>query len=766
MGVNIIEMTFYPDIYQRAIDKFWKLAAQKFDYKWFSGDWKDDLPATIHGDANFNVDQCIQPLPEAVTRDVELSTENFNITLRTSDFRVRIPAPLSHNGIKCSDVILKASEFTFIAASALPREFLPDEIFALKEEEKIVFPDDSSKNIRFQINMNGFTMEVISSPLYGSTRDPQKVLYLRALTFLGSYDRAEGVKSEEEFHLFLSLLLHHVQCNIDFDVLFGAVATLKQTFALGGSNSSDSIETSQVDNKGMLSKLPKEVKLNLRLSLSKIDCRVWRQNVPVTMSQIAVVPRMPLTYVDIENLEFGSKGTFLLSKLGSLAFEFSFIALQIAKVRLAAFETVEKKSYESEINENGLLTSPEFKEITVMSIGESESPTKNNESVKFSIHMSDSDSSKLSCNIVVALENGKFFVGDRVENAFLLVMEAALDPEWLSLLQANNDGECSEIDADDTRKTLDTLSKNTSITSRIELRDIILATPIDGEEEHLLLLVCEKTDVHIELFLNLHETSKKWLQKLFSDETRGFHGKVISRQKVVRSTLDQFQSVGSTNALSIVDSFEVCSYLQPLHAQAKIQSINMTTKDIVGLNKLSESFFKYKERLDSFVNKASKLMSSLHRESHFKIIAEETPNRPVTIACKSTKESMEKAYLLVEEMNNTISALKEKIDDSFTASKTELNKSRELLFKKESERYAAFALLTNAVSGYLQVGSTAVSNQRIVSVTNFWRHWVVLKQSTIILYNNPSDVSDFIRINPFLKTATYPFTSLMVGCAN
>lgn len=736
IGMNAIELTYYPAIFDRSFTYFWKFAAQKFEERWFSGEWTDELPS----DFDIDISQCIQPLPEGITREFKVTTENFNITTKMSDFRFRVPAPISANAMKCSDIIVKIADCVLVAASALPSEFLSDEIFSTDGEEKMTLPDTSS-NIRIQMIMNGFEVEVTPSPMYRSTKDPHKVLYLRAFTFLGSYDRVERDMDPVQYYLFLSLRLHHVEFNIDFDILYGAISTINYILSTTGTEAVDNKAQPQARDPGFMSKLPEELQIKLRLSLSKVDCRVWRQNVPVTISHIAIVPCMPLIHLDVENLELGSKGHLRLSSL-LLGSNLSFIAVEIGKLRLSAFELIEKKIHQSDIDGSGLIASPEFMETEIVSVGERCEPDEhgNDTPLSFSLRTT----SMRTCNIVATLKASTFQVGNQIEDVLFLVAEAALDPIWLSLFLGNQNEE--EINSENvSREKIDSSSgffSNFSIVSQIELRDVILVTPL-LHEEGAMCVICEKTNLSLGILRNHQEASTTWLET-FCDDILGLHVEIVSRQKIVLSSNEQIQKKKHIDASPLVQSFEINSYLHPLHGQGKVQDINLTTKDIIALDKLSDSLLNYKRRVDTFTSKLSKLAFPMTRGLHTTAHKIAAPDDPVTAACDRSKESIKKARLLVDEMNASVSALKDKIGASFAISEQEIKKTRVLLFKKENERFSAYSLLTNDASGYLQVASSVIGSERLVSVTNFWRYWVVLKQNVIILYRSPTGVSNFI----------------------
>jgi len=68
-------------------------------------------------------------------------------------------------------------------------------------------------------------------------------------------------------------------------------------------------------------------------------------------------------------------------------------------------------------------------------------------------------------------------------------------------------------------------------------------------------------------------------------------------------------------------------------------------------------------------------------------------------------------------------------------------KLRGHLLQTELDRMAAYSLISHEMSGFIRIGGTAMSGQRFVNFTNFWRHFVVLKGSNLVIFKDTTQVS-------------------------
>jgi hypothetical protein len=758
IGMNAIELTVYPEIVGRAMSLFWKHAEDKFEYRWFSGEWQEALPKNV----NINIEQCIQPLPEVITKEFELSTEFINITMKLADLRIKIPAPPSIDLRRSCDIVLAFDEISFILASALPRTFLSQDIFDFDGNENNSLPESES-DVRIQNTMNGFSIEILPSPLFPSAKEPQKFLYSKAITFLGSYDRLKK-NPDEKFYLFLSILLHYVQLNIDFDVLAGGAATLLHYASIYNTNDDNNekqlLESQQTESP-FLSKIPESLTLILRLNLSKIDCRLWRQHVPMSESetQMTTAQVIPILHFDAERIELGIKLLSIrLSQLFAIGerekiFDCSkIVAGRIGKLRLSTFENsnLSSKTIEGDhkIDAKSRLGA---NEAEILCLGERQN--NENKDIALEFHLRSNNGAKQCHTVTFKLNKSTLRLGNEVDNAVIMMMEAALNPEWFwssELLKGNSSEEKSDKfnEQSDTQleKILSIFASDStlidSIIIEVQLQDIIVIVPLH-EAGEAICMVCESAQLntgYLKGAISQNDQSD-WLTK-FQDSASGFHHNLSSRQKFTLLKYDKADKQIIIEEKDLIKSFALKSYLHPLHMEGFLTQCDLSTKQLVALNQLNDTFISYRDRFVKLAIELSTGLASFSREDkHVKKEKLNPSKGPLSIACHTSTVSIESANLLLEEVNESLSSLKKQIGSSFSAKNAELDKMRSQFFLKEKDRFSAFALLTNEASGYIRMGSTSLSHQRIVSTTNFWRYWAVVKKKTLILFTNPSDVS-------------------------
>ena len=80
----------------------------------------------------------------------------------------------------------------------------------------------------------------------------------------------------------------------------------------------------------------------------------------------------------------------------------------------------------------------------------------------------------------------------------------------------------------------------------------------------------------------------------------------------------------------------------------------------------------------------------------------------------------------------------EKMQSAIRHMNAEVHSLREGIFSKERERIGALALALSTASGWVRVGEdSSFSTTRLFTSATFWRYWMVLDKSVIVLYKAP-----------------------------
>ena len=96
------------------------------------------------------------------------------------------------------------------------------------------------------------------------------------------------------------------------------------------------------------------------------------------------------------------------------------------------------------------------------------------------------------------------------------------------------------------------------------------------------------------------------------------------------------------------------------------------------------------------------------------------------------------------EVTSLANSAKPQQDDSM---RRDLERAKTLLFLLERQRTAALSLVSARVCGWIRFGASNVSGQRIITATNLWRYWAVLRKNLLIICDRPGGAK-FIDIIP------------------
>ena len=71
----------------------------------------------------------------------------------------------------------------------------------------------------------------------------------------------------------------------------------------------------------------------------------------------------------------------------------------------------------------------------------------------------------------------------------------------------------------------------------------------------------------------------------------------------------------------------------------------------------------------------------------------------------------------------------------------EIERLKVQVFRKEKERFAALALVSSRISGWIRMGGLHQTGQRVARKSTMWPHWAVLRKNLLLLYSGPGEVS-------------------------
>lgn len=261
MGADEMDIVLDTDVVLRLINFILDEGGDGFDPRWHTGDWTDILTSDMlhHPSETLQLDDYLQqPILIFLDENSMISSDLFNVTARFTNINMRIPAAI-HDNLRSCDIIFKWKETTLIVSSDLPRTFLSGKIGnsisgdARKDKDKgiIDFPNDPSdicyaleqredqallpagsaektaSTFRVQLTMRGFEINIVPIIPFCNASEARQLITVSNSSTIFCFEGeppAEG-SNQIKITVFLSILVHELILNVDFDLLAGATCT-------------------------------------------------------------------------------------------------------------------------------------------------------------------------------------------------------------------------------------------------------------------------------------------------------------------------------------------------------------------------------------------------------------------------------------------------------------------------------------------------------------------------------------------------------------
>lgn len=260
VGVDEVELTLDAESWWRVARFGLNEAGGGYDPRIHSGDWSDILAVEMlqNPSSPLNLDDHVQDMKELfLDENYMISSDLFNATLRFSNITMYIPAAVKES-IRACAVVVELTEATVTVTSALPRTFLSGKIGnsisgdGVREKGIVDFPNDPSdiayeleregdplmvkggaiskkvSTFRQQVTVRGFQVRIIPVIPFCNAPDPQTLIAPVDLTLIACFEGETPPLGSKQTDLvvFLSVQVHRIQMNIDFDLLAGMTSTL------------------------------------------------------------------------------------------------------------------------------------------------------------------------------------------------------------------------------------------------------------------------------------------------------------------------------------------------------------------------------------------------------------------------------------------------------------------------------------------------------------------------------------------------------------
>jgi len=707
-----------------------------FDKRWMSGDWVADIGSDIIATDTFHMKDYLQPLPAIYlsrgTSSSLPSSELRSVTAHLSSITIRLPNPgESISSFGMADVICGFTEATIIVSSDLPKSFLSGQIMAC-ENGNPDFPNDptdiscsleesyqtsSSETctiFRMQVSVTNFSVDIL--PIHQSLRrDNSNVKSLIAPTNMTLMTSLEQIGAKKQA-IIVSVLLQELESNIHLRLLCGALQTFKyHALNIMLRPNAPSIIDDSVSLKNDVG--DKNVSLVVCCHVPDIVMQCWGDNSDL----------QSLFQVKVKQFELGSESITGNIERGS-----------VVKV-LCDYVSVEVCSDEDmvELLSIGSETSHiiAIGQIAAESCALSNNAQKSRDNGGLSLRIErqcDAGGSmpSLSCAIdnrsplaiSISLNGLEVFLTKVVAALSLPVLEhnasiAIGSSIFSSIHQLSSTFGSSQVDSDSS-VCHEERARNTLM--RFFLSRIVLLLEVSDEKSFLLLLndvelasgqydkIASLTaDSHGDLFVCKYcgGDNQTWLDTyhLIDQDTKKASD-VFYALKLQHTVM----SVLTGNNFDIVIPTSVVDYRFPI---PKGGSSKPSLIDVNSMKKMMRHSMKVGKSLSSSYYK---LYSMLHAtlSSHFS---------PTALRLYALiGDYHEKMQAVIREMNS------------------ELHLLREGIFSKERERIGALALALSTASGWVRVGEdSSFSTTRLFTSATFWKYWMVVDKSVIVLYKAP-----------------------------
>ena len=350
VGLDQFEISLDMESWCRTLCLLMNETGGGFDPRWNTGDWSDLLTTEmlVHPSQPLNlVDHVQETIDTFLDANKMMSSDLFNVTGRIRNVNVRVPAALSKDVRSC-DIVMKFAELMLVISSALPRTFLIGKLGSTGSGDDrdgaslIEFPNDPSdicyelertedlcirqertmtagrvSTFRTQISVKDLSLNLVPAIPFCNHAKPQELVAPFEFTLVACFEGEPPESAESNLMklvLFLSVQIHRMAINCDFDLMSGAASTsihhvrlVQNTVAnITKLFSNVEIKTPGTDKAKRFSKVSNDSKvyattsrnvttrrqfqksretggltLSLSAQLAEVSVSLWRQNVPM-----------------------------------------------------------------------------------------------------------------------------------------------------------------------------------------------------------------------------------------------------------------------------------------------------------------------------------------------------------------------------------------------------------------------------------------------------------------------------------------------------
>eukprot|EP00984_Skeletonema_dohrnii_P031853 scaffold24896_cov189-Skeletonema_dohrnii-CCMP3373.AAC.8 len=710
------------------------------DARWLSGDWTAEICSDTIATDRFHMKDYLQPLPafyqsHGISPSSTLpSSELRSITAHLGSFNIRLPNPGgSISSFGMTDVICGFTEATIIVSSDLPQSFLSGRIMAC-ENSSPDFPNDptdisctpesqqassseGNTQFRMQVSVTNFSVDIL--PMHQALhRDDINVKSLIAPTNVTLMTSLEQIGATKQ-SIIVSVLLQELESCINLRLLCGALQTLKYHACNIMLRSNG---TSQINGKAPVTNDGGNTNVSLALCFhvphisvqclgedsdlqSKLLFQAKAKQFELGSESMrgAIEHRSVLKLaIDVISVDVCSEGDML--ELLSIGSETSHV---VALGHIAAESCSLSNQEETPKDSGGLLLRVEHHCDVSGTMP----------SLSYAID------SKSPLAISLSFDALEVFLKMVVDALSLPVLEQSTSISIGNSIVASIHQLCSIFassqEDSDAEGYHEERARNTLM--RFYLAKVVLLLEVSDEKSFLVLLedieiasgqydkIASLTENSIDDDLFVYKRcggdNRTWLEAyhLLDQDTKEASATFYAL-KLQHTVMD----VVTGNNFDIVVPTSVVDYRFPI---PKGGSSKPSLIDIKSMKKMMRHSMKVGK---SFSSSYYKLYSMLY----------------ATLSSDLSPTAM-RLHALIGDYHEKMQAVIRHMN-------AEVHSLRKGIFLKERERIGALALASSTASGWVRVGEdSSFSTTRLFTSATFWRYWMVLDKSVIVLYKAP-----------------------------
>ena len=753
-----------------------------FDERWLSGDWHSEIDtnsmiASGSSNSGFYLKNHIQPLPSLYpsknSKQPPLSSELRSITTHLESFTVTLPNPMQDlSSFRMADVVFNISEATILVSSDLPSSFLAGEV---TPESTSSFPHDptdisslagakdNSSNtdevtkFRMQISLLNCSIKVV--PVQASSLnliDPTNVTMMMSLEQQNAGEQLPNDKNESvgqlmsQRSLIFSVLIQAFVSNIELRSLYGALETFTyHTENVIKYTSSGDIDESQVDTAEACNSSS-----IICIHVPELEVSLWGEKSnklsPINDNEAKTTSQdndlTLLCRVKASLFEFGMEFTKVISQVNVFKCAISSVGLEICKREcdklIEIFSMGDSISHSSQLVEEACaFCSPD--------IDVGGRITKTGFLLRSEIESDGDDASSTSASSVEITSPMLLDINIEAIELFLnLVLEGLLSPVFISrgqqagqmLLGSAIWSIVSKLyflfqspQSDELIETDKSYEAGNSL-FRLYFSQLLVLIPSDDEQgcgsfglsfgdveiatgNSLKTGANNTTSYRRVIEKNCSHVGQSWLNayQLSSDMSDDTFYALRSKHSLFQVSVTDG---GSGNTFQAENIFPISSinWSLPVGISGSISP----PFDVFAMKNLSLSIMKMGMPLSSIYFKLYKLSPQ--------------------------NESAQSDFsLAAARLHDTIGSYHHRMYNLIGQVHAEVERLRQSVWLKENERVGALVLASSIASGWIRVGEDLSFSHRLFSSATFWKYWMVLDKSLLVLYKTPgSSVPSFV----------------------